>query len=159
MTPESRRSGAPRVVADLMTYPVVTISPDASVQELARVLARAGVSGLPVVEADDTVLGTVSVADILWLSDRLVPLLTGGGRPATFDRRPLDLGTVREIMSPDVFGLEPDASMEELCEFFSRTGLHRAPVLEEGKLVGIVSISDLLPLIAGSRPEGDEAGP
>lgn len=155
MTPSSRPSDPPQVVADLMSRPVVTISPDASVRELARVLARTGVSGLPVVEADDTVVGTVSVADILWLSDRLVPLLTRPGRRAV-GRAEVDLGTVREIMSPDVFGLEPSSTLEELCEFFSRTGLHRAPVLEEGKLVGIVSISDLLPLIAGSAPEPHE---
>lgn len=155
MPPSPRPPAAPRTVSDLMTPDVVTISPDASVPELARVLARTGVSGLPVVEEDGTVVGTVSVADILWLSDQLVPLLAGGWT-ASYERKPPELGTVRDIMSPDVFGLEPGSSMRELCEFFSRTGLHRAPVLEDGELVGIVSISDLLPLIAGEEPGATE---
>lgn len=146
-------SGTRRTVADLMQEEVVTISPDASVRELAALLSRTGVSGVPVVNDDGRVIGTVSVTDILWLSDRLLPFLGGGGGEPRA-RAAGDLGTVREIMTPDVFGLEPTASLEELLEFFSRTGLHRAPVVEGRELVGIVSASDLLELIA----EGSEGG-
>ena len=51
-------------------------------------------------------------------------------------------------MTPDVFGVEPDATIAELAAFFARTGLGRAPVLEDGKLVGIVSVIDLLTILA-----------
>jgi predicted transcriptional regulator len=55
---------------------------------------------------------------------------------------------VRDVMSPDVFGVEPDSSLAELARFCSRTGLGRAVVLEHAKLVGIVSVIDLLGLIS-----------
>jgi len=57
-------------------------------------------------------------------------------------------------MTPDVFGVEPGSSLAQLAAFFSRTGLGRAVVLEHGKLVGIVSVIDLLGWIADQvRPE------
>jgi CBS domain-containing protein len=51
-------------------------------------------------------------------------------------------------MTPDVFGLPPHASLEELLESFARTGLHRAFVLERGMVVGAVSLTDLPELVA-----------
>jgi CBS domain-containing protein len=47
-----------------------------------------------------------------------------------------------------VFGVPPEASVGELLDFFARTGLHRALVLEGGRVVGIVTTTDLLELIA-----------
>jgi len=153
MTSDPREPGAPRTVADLMSREVVTISADASVQELAALLSRHGVSGVPVVDEEGDIIGTVSVTDILWLSDRLAPLL-GGRAPSGSETPPsVDLGTVEEIMTPDVFGIEPRASIQELLRFFSRTGLHRVPVVEGRRPVGIVSATDLLDLIAGAGGE------
>ncbi|NIP59537.1 MAG: CBS domain-containing protein [Gemmatimonadetes bacterium] len=154
MKSDPRDSSTPRTVADLMSREVITIASDASVQELAALLSRHGVSGVPVVDEEGELIGTVSVTDILWHSDRLAPLL-GGRAPTGSDEPPsVDLGTVGEIMTPDVFGLEPSASIQELLRFFSRTGLHRAPVVEGKRPVGIVSASDLLDLIAAAGDEG-----
>lgn len=154
MTNDPRDPGTPRTVADLMSREVVTISSDASVQELAALLSRHGISGVPVVDEEGEVIGTVSISDILWLSDRLAPLL-GGRAPSGSGKPPsVELGTVMEIMTPDVFGVEPTASIQELLRFFSRTGLHRAPVVEGKRPVGIVSATDLLDLIAGAGDEG-----
>lgn len=137
-----------------MSRDVVTVSVDSSVRDLAALLARSGVSGVPVVDGSENVVGTVSVTDILWQSDRLIPLLGERRSSETADRAPLDRTTVREIMSPDAFGVAPTASLEELLEFFSRTGLHRAPVMDGRKLVGIVSATDLVKLIAEQGEEG-----
>lgn len=154
MSSERSGSPAPRTVADLMHRDVITISSDASVRELAAVLSRHGISGVPVVDGDGDVVGTVSVTDILWHSDRIAPLL-GGRSPSGSEEPPsVDLGTVGEIMTPDVFGLEPTASLQELLRFFSRTGLHRATVVEGRRPVGIVSATDLLKLIAGDAGSG-----
>lgn len=157
MTDPGTVSDRPRTVEDLMRRDVITIDPDASVRALARLLQDRGVSGVPVVDDDVRLVGTVSLTDILWLSDRLPPLLhrSGGGEDGEEDagrgEGGSELGRVRDIMTPDVFGLEPSASVLELLDFFARTGLHRAPVVEEGRLVGIVSASDLLPLITGRK--------
>lgn len=153
MGADFRSPPRPGTLSDLMRRDVITISADAPVRELARLLRERGISGVPVVNGDGDVVGTVSITDILWLSDRLVPLLGGrttegpSGKEAPEERVDLGLGVVRDIMTADVFGLPPTATLQELLEFVSRTGLHRVPVLEDRKVVGIVTASDLLGLL------------
>jgi CBS-domain-containing membrane protein len=130
-----------RPVADLMKQDVVTIAPDASLLELVRVLRDEEIGGMPVVDDDGRVVGTVSSTDLLWLAAMADDQgTTGFLNPAELADR-----TVRDIMTPDVFGVLPDASMSDLRRFFARTAVHRALVLDEdGKLVGIVVLSDVL---------------
>ncbi|HEX6135521.1 MAG TPA: CBS domain-containing protein [Longimicrobiales bacterium] len=129
----------PRTVSDLMTRDLVTIAPDASIRDLIRVLREHGIGGMPVVDRDGTVLGTVSSSDVLWLATGEAEGTTGFVTADT-----LDTHCVREIMTPDVFGVGPDTSLPELRRFFARTGVHRAPVLEDGVIIGIVGLSDVL---------------
>lgn len=133
----------PRTVADLMYTDVVTVAPTATVRELARLLWRNAISGAPVV-SDGKVVGLVSSTDVLWLADRM----EGDPAHSFFDWTGLDRYMVADIMTPDVFGVAPTAGLEELRAFFVRTGVHRAPVLEGGRLVGIVSLTDVLGIVA-----------
>jgi CBS domain-containing protein len=126
-----------------MRREVVTIDPAASIRELAALLWRHGISGVPVVDAAGHPVGMVSSTDILWMLDRL-----GGVSGAEVFARPvLDEGTVRDIMTPDVFGVPSSATIGELLDFFIRTGVHRAVVVDNGALSGIVSLSDVLGLM------------
>ncbi len=137
---------------DLMNKAVV-VAPDTSVRDLIRLLSQHRINGCPVLDAAGRVLGTVSTTDLLWLSDQLIPLDPDSPEWEGRARELLDERSVREIMTPDAFGLGPDEGLDALSRFFARTGLHRALVLEEGRMVGVVSISDLLALIARERPE------
>jgi len=140
----------PGSAADLMHPDVVAIGPQASLRELARLLRSHEISGVPVTDGEGKAIGTVSVTDLLWLSDRVRP--TAGALREAGRWEGLDELTVHDIMTPDVFGIAPEAGLDDLLEFFSRTGLHRALVLEQGRVVGIVSMTDLLGLIAGDEP-------
>jgi len=132
---------------------VVTVSPSASIRELADVLRTADVSGVPVVE-DGRVIGTVSVTDLMWLGDSRSLFVGDEAQRAQAARR-LNERTVREVMTADVFGVAPDASLADLAAFFARSGLGRAIVQRDGELLGIVSVTDLLELIADTEaPEG-----
>ena len=147
----AKRNVPPRSVADLMHGDVVTVSPDASLAELAGLLRRHAISGLPVTDEKGKAVGTVSVSDLLGMSDRMRPTpsaLRETGRWESLERL-----TVRDIMAPDVFGVAPGSGLDELLEFFSRTGLHRAFVLEGGRVIGVVSVTDLLALLVGDGPE------
>jgi CBS domain-containing protein len=136
-------------VADLMNCDVVTVTPETSVRELARVLYEHCISGVPVLE-DGRVIGVASSTDVLWLSTRAAT--SPDPPPPDFDVwRGLDEFRVREIMTPDVFSVEPSMDVAALRRFFVRTGVHRALVLDDGVLVGIVSVSDLLGVIAQSK--------
>ncbi len=152
--PEGWSNGVPQTVRDLMQRTVVSISPSASIRELARLLRARGVSGVPVVADDGLVVGTVSVTDLTWLSDWFMPD-DSGGRTRTRVADTLDERTVGEVMTPDVFGVAPDASLNDLAKFFARTGLHRAVVLEGGRLAGIVSITDLFGLVVEEIDVGE----
>jgi CBS domain-containing protein len=127
-------------IAELMKRDVVTISPDASVRELVRVLRDEGIGGMPVVDGDGTAVGMVSSTDVLWLA----VAADDAGAPAFLSADDLGRRTVRDIMTPDVFGVSPDASTSDLRRFFARTGVQRALVLDQGKIVGIVVLSDVL---------------
>ena len=142
-SPEERQV---RTVADLMSRDVVTVSPDASLRAFARLLHLNRISGAPVVDEAGRVVGMASVSDLAWLSDLIAGEGPGSGAPGgTPD---WDTRTVHEIMTPDVFGVGPDADLAQLGRFFGRTGLHRALVMEDRQLVGIVSVVDLLGWVA-----------
>ncbi|MDH3205170.1 MAG: CBS domain-containing protein [Gemmatimonadota bacterium] len=143
----SNPCSVPSTAADIMRTPVVTVSSTASLRELLNLLRRTGVSGVPVVGMDQKVIGTVSVTDLMWCSDRLAAEDADVDDSARAVRH-LDETTVREVMTPDVFGVGPQASLAEVAAFFASTGLGRAVVLDSGELVGIVSVVDLLALFA-----------
>lgn len=133
-----------KTVADLMTVDVVTIGPEASVRELARVLYEHGISGVPVMEGG-TVIGVVSGVDVVRLSQQ-----TADGHASLFaHERALDDYCVRDIMTPNLHVVDPSIDMDSLAQFFAIAGVHRALVLEGGALVGVVSLSDLLGALAG----------
>ena len=113
----------------------VTIGPEASIWGLVALLSRERISAVPVVDARSQAIGVVSASDLLWVCESL---LHPGDLAAEGPR------TVRELMTPDVLSVSPASTLSALCRFFARAGVHRALVLEEGKLVGIVSLTDLL---------------
>lgn len=140
----------PRTVSDIMRRELVSILPDATVRDLIRSLRDHGIGGMPVIDESGNVLGTVSSTDLLWLATTELPDAPGFLAVDTLFGR-----TVREIMTPDVFGVSPDASLQELRSFFARTGVHRALVLDDGAPVGIVVLSDVLDTLLDAAP-GEE---
>ena len=145
----------PSTVADVMRRDVVTVSPSASIRELAQLLREHQISGVPVVE-EGRLVGTVSVSDILWLGDARSLYADDPAERARAARR-MDQRTVREIMSASVFGVGPDATLAELATFFARSALRRAIVQKDGVLLGLVSATDLIELIAEQLIATDEA--
>lgn len=155
MSAESRRKkrlGDPPTVADIMEQDVVTISSTASLRELVDLLRRNRISGVPVVDADGDVVGTVTITDLMWRGEWFV---SGPDETRHQERaaRGLDEGTVGDVMTPDVFGVRPDSTLSELVRFFASTGLGRAVVREGRTLVGIVSAADLLEVFADQPNE------
>lgn len=143
-------------VTDLMKAPVLHVSADAPLRDVVRVLCHRGVSGVPVVDEAGMAVGVVTVSDLMWLAEELLAGNPAGGRGAA------DMGLARtagEVMTPDVFGVPPTASLEELASFFSRTGLHRALVLEDRRVVGVVSATDVLDLLGREPPCEPARGP
>lgn len=125
-------------VRQIMHPRVARIHPEASLAELVQLLAREGVSGVPVVKPDCSLAGVVSATDVL----RLVAQQLEPG-PAAVE---VDLMNrkVKEIMTPAPFSVTPEIPVAELARLLFKRGIHRALVVEEGRLCGIVTAFDVL---------------
>ncbi|MCG6921144.1 MAG: CBS domain-containing protein [Acidobacteria bacterium] len=144
-------------VRDIMVSEVVVAHPDTSVNLVARLMAGRDISGIPVVE-DDRVIGIVTELDLIVRNTRLEP-------PAFFAildaRIPLEtpgqyrerlqhmLGTlVRDVMTEKVVTIGPDEELEALAELMVKRRVNPVPVVEGERLVGIVSRSDIIRMMA-----------
>lgn len=150
---------------DLMNPEVITVRDQMTVRELASFLTDQEISGAPVEDETGSLIGVVSVTDIVRAAssggDRL---MNGHDREAHFYTRGWEeeisadeLETlhleddellVREIMTPSVFAVEADAPVNTVAQSMMDSHLHRLLVVRGGKVVGIVSTSDMLALLA-----------
>jgi CBS domain-containing protein len=149
-------SGASRV-DQLMSAPVATTTPDAPLKEVAAILVERGFSGMPVVR-DGELVGVISEADIVSLglgvgSERSRPLtwLLRGA----FDTASVASSTVEDVMSAPAITISGHHSPAAAAALMTKHGVRRLPVLEDGRLVGIVSRRDLVRAFA--RPDDEIA--
>jgi len=119
------------VARDIMTREVVSTRSTCKVEEITRVLYFHGISGLPVVDEDRSVIGMVSEADVL-------------GRKAGQD-------TIQDIMSSPPITVTEDTALQDIATILTEKRIKRVPVVKDGKLVGIVSRADVVRALAGRR--------
>jgi len=135
-------------VRDVMTHDVVTVRPEATLRDAAKLLVEHHVTGLVVTDGDGEVLGVLSQADVL-ARERGRDEQRGRGLIArifevgTLDPRQ-DARFVHEAMSAPVITISPRAALAEAAGLMLDAAVNRLPVLEDGRLVGIVSRSDLV---------------
>jgi CBS domain-containing protein len=143
-------------VRDVMTADVATVSTEAEFKQIARVLVDRKVSGLPVVDADGTVVGVVSEADLLpkeefkSLTDERPNLAR---RAARLARAKAAGDTAAELMSAPAVTIAPDAPVAEAARTLAEQGIKRLPVVDGDRLVGIVSRADVLRVFLKSDAE------
>lgn len=155
---------------DVMTRAVITIDPDATVLQAARLMLQHHISGLPVVDKDGRLVGVLSEGDFLRRREtkterkrsRWVEFLMGPGRMAA-EYSHSHGSKVSEVMSTDVQSVDEVAPLEDIVALMERKRIKRVPVLCGGELVGIVTRSNLMramvSLARGAPPvaEGDAA--
>jgi CBS domain-containing protein len=150
--------------SDIMTSPAVTVTPDATVHELAALLAARGISAVPVLQKERLV-GVVSEADLMRRHEIGTDCaLRGEPWWLRFFRSDLGAGDyvrthavrVRDIMTREVVTARPDSPLPEIATLLEKHRIKRLPVVHEGRLLGIVSRSDLVKAVAaaegGSHP-------
>ena len=155
--------------ADLMTSDVLTVRDDMTVAELAEFLTLHEISGAPVEDATGRLVGVVSITDIVRLAAEEDPV-ERERPPADYDVRgwsdrldPSDLDSfrvhqpgalVREIMTEKILSVRTDASVSQMAETLIDARVHRLLVVDQGKLVGIISSTDLLGLLVEPSDQG-----
>lgn len=138
-------------VRDVMTTSVISASHDAPLKDVANLLVEHGISGLPVVDADKRVVGVVSEADFLLKESgadamphgRLERLL--GETKATRNyRAKLEATTAAEAMTSPAITVSSGHSISEAARTMTRHAINRLVVVDDGRLVGIVTRADLV---------------
>jgi CBS-domain-containing membrane protein len=114
--------------ADIMTTNVITANKDMVLTDVIALLLRWHISAMPVVDDEDKMVGIVSEIDLVNL---------------TFDGNARDT-TVEEVMVTDIVSFSPDTQLADLVQSFSKRHLRRVPIIDKGKVVGIVSRRDIL---------------
>jgi len=153
--------------ADLMSPDVLTVPDDMPVRDLAAFLMDHEITGAPVVDGEGRLVGVVSVTDIADLAAGEEDDDEGGesgsregffarGFDAPVPEELADLGPfegeegemrVGEIMNPEVFSVQEDATVSQVASTLLNNHVHRLLVIEEGRVLGIITTSDLLGLL------------
>lgn len=146
---------------DVMTTAILTVTPDTDVGDIARTLLEAHISAIPVIAADGTLVGIVSEGDLMhraeaetrrrpswWLRLLATPEEPTERYLKEFGRR------ARDVMTRNVITVEPDTPLTEIAAILEKFHIKRVPVLEGGRLVGIVSRANLLRGVASWRRPG-----
>ena len=141
--------------ADVMVRTVITVHPDAVVGEVVDLLVANRISAVPVVDDKGKVVGVVSEGDLLrraeagtdlrrshWL-EWLVPSQTLAAEFVKSHSR-----RVSDIMTRRVISVSPETPLDEVATTLERNGIKRVPVIENGKLVGILSRANLVQALA-----------
>jgi CBS domain-containing protein len=154
-----------RSVADVMQRKVITIAPGKSLPELERALLRSRVSALPVVERGGKMVGIVSRSDVvrqLCLERSLGEAMAEVYHDQTDESfaeksrrvvaqaigQRMEQLCVRDVMIRDVLTVPPDTPVVKAAQLMVERRIHRLPVVENGKLVGIVSSLDFTRIVA-----------
>jgi len=149
---------------DVMTANVITVEPDTSVQQLATLLSERGISGVPVVDKDNRLVGVVTEGDLLHRAEtgterriqrrrsRWLDTI-GADQEAARDYVKAHGRIVREIMTREVISVSDTTELADIATLLETKRIKRVPVLRDGKLVGIVSRANLVRALAMTKSE------
>ena len=137
-------------VRDRMTHGVISVTPETRLRDVARLLSEHHISGVPVVDVEGTCIGVVSEADLLVKllsrpqSRRLSLDWIFGERHDPEEMRRHAATTARQAMSAPAVTIGADRPLREAAALMVDRDVNRLPVVEGGRLVGIVTRADLV---------------
>jgi CBS domain-containing protein len=128
-------------ISEFMDTSVPTLSPETQIMEAVDFLLRHQVTGAPVVDSNDRLVGIITETDLLKLLTEGI-----GGEPAAE-------ATVSEFMTTEVITVPPEVDIYYVAGMFLANKFRRLPVVEEGKIVGAITRYDLLRVIRNLSPK------
>jgi CBS domain-containing protein len=123
-----------KTAKEAMSRQPITLHPDMEVLEAVRILVQDGISGAPVLDQVGNLIGILTERDCLKIALDAGYFSEGGGR-------------VENFMTADPVTVEAHTPITEVAERFANSNFRRLPVMEQGKLVGIISRRDVLKLL------------
>lgn len=140
--------------ADIMSKDVITLSPDMGVLQLAEIFAINRISGAPVLDDGGNIIGVASQSDLvaqnknphipnaITLFDWVIYLESMDKFKAEMDK--MAGTTVGDIMTREVISVGPETTMEDVATIMTEKKVHTIPVVEGGKLLGVIGKLDIV---------------
>jgi len=122
---------------DIMTENTITVREDIPIYEAVELIVKYGISGMPVLKDDMSLVGIVSEKDLIRL----------------FYGKEGENKTVGDFMTQPAVHFDEDESLLDICDFLMKNIFRRVPITSKEKLVGIISIKDILEYILELRRE------
>ena len=156
--------------ADVMTTKVITVTPESSIEDAAKLMLQYRISGLPVLDQKGGLVGIITEGDFLRRGEtgterrrpRWLEFILGPGRLSS-EYVQAHGRKIADVMTSDPISITEDVSLEDVVDALERHRVKRLPVMRDGKMVGIVSRANLvqalatvLPRAEGPRPEDSE---
>ncbi len=151
-------------ISEIMKTDVYTVSDEATIKEVLQVLVESKTSGLPIVNAKQQVVGFISDGDIMKFiakqNPRIIDMtsfITVWYDTESFEKKLHDLMelSVMELATTKLISVDTDYDIDEVAKVLGEKKIKKVPVLEDGKLAGVISRSDILRYILGVYLEKD----
>ena len=149
------------IAKDIMTKDVITVSPEAEIAQATKLLVEKGINGVPVVDGKGNLVGIICQSDLIAEQKKLpIPslftFLDGFIRLTSIKHlekevRKIAAITVADAMTPNPVTVKPETSLEEVATLMVEKNFHTLPVMEAGKLVGVIGKEDVLKTLMPSR--------
>jgi CBS domain-containing protein len=143
---------------DIMTRNIIAVTPDTTVERLAKLLSEHKISGMPVLDENGKLVGIVTENDLISRNKRLhIPTVVTIFDAIIYLERPGKLeeeikkmvgALVNDICIKRVITIKEDATLTEIATIMSEKKVHLLPVMKGDKLVGIVGKADLVRALA-----------
>jgi CBS domain-containing protein len=148
---------------DIMTKEVITVQEDMTIEVLGRIFIEKRISGAPVLDNKEKLVGVVTENDLVRKNSRLhiptvvrifdafVPL--GSTDRVEEEIRRISASKVSEICSRTLVTVAPDATLQDISSIMFEKGVHLIPVLDAGRIVGIIGKIDIIRGMFGEASE------
>ena len=124
---------------DLMTRFAITVTEDQTIVDLANIFMRFKVSGTPVVDESEQILGMVTATNLFDHMKKIIDVVDAGGDPQ-YDCRT----SVKEMMTQEVVTITEEMSLYDMVKVMCDQHIHTFPVVRDGRLVGVVGRKDVV---------------
>jgi CBS domain-containing protein len=155
---------------DIMSHPAISVGPDTPIREVARIMRMNQISGLPVVDPAGKLLGTVSELNMiarhaqprqpsyLAVLSGLIPVNIAEYRQYKDQLRQIIAANAGQLMSEDVQTIAPSTDLADLIEWMLDPEVNLLPVVEDDRVVGVITRTDVVRLIESLEVEAEQGG-
>ena len=124
----------------IMNKDVITVKKDTPIYQSMELMVKNRITGIPVVEDDMSTVGMISEKDLLHFFD---------------NQQDLEEKTVNDFMTQPAICFDENDSMSEVCNLLAKQIFRRVPITSEGKIVGIISRTDIIEHIVKTKKSAD----